>query len=160
LQYLKSDREKRCFSSYIGNTPISKHHCLCLNSCLDIPTKLKFYVKNLVTKHNLDLNCKSPLYRKIGPIATKNLHEKVVHRSKYGMLVRSGRNKMRLWLLNTCLGNPIARKPYQNTWLRNTIDNYTILSLDHWTFGPKSKIHRFYQKTLQKWLDHWTFGPK
>ena len=77
-----------------------------------------------------------------------------------GMLVRSGRNKMRLWLLNTCLGNPVARKPYQNTWLRNTIDNYTILSLDHWTFGPKSKILRFYQVTLQKWLVHWTFGPK
>ena len=52
----------------LGNTPISKHHCLCLNPCLDIPTKLKFYVKNLVTKHNLDLNCKSPLYRKIGPV--------------------------------------------------------------------------------------------
>ena len=52
----------------LGNTPISKHHCLCLNPCLDIPTKLKFYVKNLVTKHNLDLNCKSPLYRKIGPM--------------------------------------------------------------------------------------------
>ena len=52
----------------LSNTPISKHHCLCLNSCLDIPTKLKFYVKNLVTKHNLDLNCKSPLYRKIGPL--------------------------------------------------------------------------------------------
>ena len=53
----------------LGNTPISKHHCLCLNPCLDIPTKLKFYVKNLVTKHNLDLNCKSPLYRKIGPLS-------------------------------------------------------------------------------------------
>ena len=53
----------------LGNTPISKHHCLCLNPCLDIPTKLKFYVKNLVTKHNLDLNCKSPLYRKIGPMS-------------------------------------------------------------------------------------------
>ena len=53
----------------LGNTPKSKHHCLCLNPCLDIPTKLKFYVKNLVTKHNLDLNCKSPLYRKIGPLS-------------------------------------------------------------------------------------------
>ena len=52
----------------LGNTPISKHHCLCLNPCLDIPTKLKFYVKNLVTKHDLDINCKSPLYRKIGPM--------------------------------------------------------------------------------------------
>ena len=55
----------------LGNTPISKHHCLCLNPCLDIPTKLKFNVKNLVTKHDLDLNCKSPLYRKIGPLEVK-----------------------------------------------------------------------------------------
>ena len=32
--------------------------------------------------------------------------------------------------------------------------------LDHWTFGPKLKILRFYQVTLHKWLDLWTFGPK
>ena len=32
----------------LSNTPISKHYCLCLNPCLDIPTKSKFYVKNLV----------------------------------------------------------------------------------------------------------------
>ena len=58
----------------LGNTPISKHHCLCLNPCLDIPTELKFYVKNLVTKHNLDLNCKSPLYRKIGPMNPESVN--------------------------------------------------------------------------------------
>ena len=51
----------------LSNTPISKHYCLCLNPCLDIPTKSKFYVKNLVTKHNKDLNSKSLIYRKIGP---------------------------------------------------------------------------------------------
>ena len=28
--------------------------------------------------------------------------------------------------------------------------------LDHWTFGPKSKILRFYQLTLHKWMDLWT----
>ena len=48
------------------NTPISKYCCLCLNPCLDIPSKSKFYVKNLVTKHNKDLSSKSPIYRKIG----------------------------------------------------------------------------------------------
>ena len=52
----------------LSNTPISKHYCLCLNPCLDIPTKSKFYVKNLVTKHNKDLNSKSLIYRKIGPV--------------------------------------------------------------------------------------------
>ena len=52
----------------LSNTPISKHYCLCLNPCLDIPTKSKFYVKNLVTKHNKDLNSKSLIYRKIGPM--------------------------------------------------------------------------------------------
>ena len=53
----------------LSNTPISKHYCLCLNPCLDIPTKSKFYVKNLVTKHNKDLNSKSLIYRKIGSMA-------------------------------------------------------------------------------------------
>ena len=53
----------------LSNTPISKHYCLCLNPCLDIPTKSKFYVKNLVTKHNKDLKSKSLIYRKIGPMA-------------------------------------------------------------------------------------------
>ena len=52
----------------LGNAPISKHHCLCLNPCLDTPTKSKFYVKNLVTKHNKNINSKSPIYRKIGPM--------------------------------------------------------------------------------------------
>ena len=52
----------------LSNTPISKHYCLCLNSCLDIPAKSKFYVKNLVTKHNMDLNSKSLNYRKIVPV--------------------------------------------------------------------------------------------
>ena len=32
--------------------------------------------------------------------------------------------------------------------------------LDHWTFGPKLKILRFYKVTLHKWLDLWTLGPK
>ena len=54
----------------LSNTPISKHYCLCLNPCLDIPTKSKFYVKNLVTKHNKDLNSKSLIYRKIGPMSS------------------------------------------------------------------------------------------
>ena len=56
----------------LSNTPISKHYCLCLNPCLDIPTKSKFYVKNLVTKHNKDLNNKSLIYRKIGPLSPSN----------------------------------------------------------------------------------------
>jgi hypothetical protein len=34
---------------------------LCLSPCLDIPTKSKFYVRNLVTKHNNDLQQKSDL---------------------------------------------------------------------------------------------------
>ena len=51
-----------------SNTPISKLYYLCLNPCLDIPTKSKFYVMNLVTKHNKDLNSKSLIYRKIGPL--------------------------------------------------------------------------------------------
>ena len=51
----------------LSNTSISKHYCLCLNPCLDIPTKSKFYVKNLVTKHNKDLNSNTNYRRKIPP---------------------------------------------------------------------------------------------
>ena len=57
----------------LSNTPISKHYCLCLNPCLDFPTKSQFYVKNLVTKHNKDLNSKSLIYRKIGPFVLLHL---------------------------------------------------------------------------------------
>ena len=55
----------------LSNTAVSKLYCLCLNPFLDIPTKEKFYVKNLVNKPNQNLNCKSLLYRKIGPMSTE-----------------------------------------------------------------------------------------
>ena len=29
----------------LSNTPISKHYCLCLNLCLDIPNKLRFKLR-------------------------------------------------------------------------------------------------------------------
>ena len=32
--------------------------------------------------------------------------------------------------------------------------------LEHWTIGPKSKIHRLYQVIYHKGLKHWTIGPK
>ena len=66
LLYLKSDGGEEMLL-ILSDTLISKHYYLGLNPCFHIPPHSKFYVKNLVSKHNKDHSSKSLLYRKIGP---------------------------------------------------------------------------------------------
>ena len=72
----------------LSNTLISKHYWMGLNPCLHIPPHSKFYVMNLVSKHIKDLNSKSLLYRKIGPLSILVWSASSFYESKTKMINR------------------------------------------------------------------------